>query len=67
MPHPKQIVPVPAPTTASTAVPTARALVNTMGVSTVPSSCTRVEPASFPRALPTKTAPATLSWNRLPQ
>jgi hypothetical protein len=54
------------PTTASMAVPTARVLVSTMGVSMVPSSRTCVDPASLPKALPTKTAPATFSWNRLP-
>ena len=53
-------------TTASTAVPTASVLVSTIGDSIVPSSCTCVEPASLPKALPTKTAPATLSRNRLP-
>ncbi len=41
-------------------------LVRMMGVSMVPSSCTCSAPASLPNALPTKTAPATLSWNRLP-
>ena len=39
---------------------------STIGVSIVPSSSTCVEPASLPKALPTNTAPATLSWNRLP-
>ena len=32
----------------------------------VPSSSTCVDPASFPNALPTNTAPGTLSWNRFP-
>src|SRR2546426_7001559 len=32
----------------------------------VPSSVTCVDPASLPNALPTNTAPATFSWNRLP-
>ena len=53
-------------TTASTAVPTARVFVRTIGVSIVPSSRTWVEPASFPKALPTKTAPGTFSWKRFP-
>ncbi len=48
------------------AVPTLRVLVSTIGVSIVPSSFTWVEPASFPKAFPTNTAPATLSWNTLP-
>ena len=47
--------------TASTAVPTLSVLVRTMGVSIVPSSATCVDPASLPNALPTNTAPATLS------
>ena len=41
-------------------------LVSTIGVSIVPSSSTCVDPASLPKALPTNTAPATLSWNTLP-
>ena len=48
------------------ATPTLRVLVSTTGVSIVPSSSTCVEPASLPKALPTNTAPGTLSWNRLP-
>ena len=48
-------------TTASTAMPTESVLVRTIGVSMVPSSRTCVEPASFPKAFPTNTAPATFS------
>ena len=53
-------------TTASSAVPTDSVFVRTIGDSIVPSSCTCVDPASLPNALPTKTAPATFSRNRLP-
>ena len=48
------------------AVPTLSVLVRTIGVSIVPSSLTCVDPASLPNALPTNTAPATLSWKTLP-
>ena len=44
----------------------ASVLVRTIGDSIVPSSCTCVEPASLPNALPTKTAPGTFSRKRLP-
>src|SRR6266851_1589046 len=47
-------------------MPTLNVFVRTTGVSMVPSSFTWVEPASFPNAFPTNTAPATLSWNTLP-
>ena len=47
-------------------MPTLSVLVRTIGVSIVPSSLTCVDPASLPKALPTNTAPATLSWNTLP-
>ena len=47
-------------------MPTDKVLVRTIGVSSVPSSCTWVDPASLPKALPTNTAAATLSRNRLP-
>src|ERR1019366_815448 len=40
--------------------------VRRIGVSISPSSSTWVEPASLPKALPTKTAPGTFSRNRLP-
>ena len=53
-------------TTASTATPTPSVLVSTIGDSIVPSSCTCVEPANLPKALPTNTAPGTFSRNRLP-
>jgi hypothetical protein len=33
----------------------------------VPSSSTWVDPASFPKAFPTYTAPGTFSWNTLPR
>ena len=46
--------------------PTLSVLVNAIGVSMVPNSSTCVEPANLPNALPTNTAPATLSWNTLP-
>ena len=42
------------------AVPTDSVLVSTIGVSIVPSSSTCVDPASFPKAFPTKTAPGHL-------
>ena len=48
------------------AAPTLSVLVSAIGVSIVPSSSTCVEPASLPNALPTNTAPGTLSWNTLP-
>jgi hypothetical protein len=48
-------------TSPSTTAPTLKVLVNAIGVSMVPSSSTCVEPASLPNALPTKTAPGTLS------
>src|SRR6185503_12588938 len=48
------------------AVPTPRVLVRTMGVSSVPSSSTCVEPASLPKALPTKTPAPTFSWKTFP-
>ena len=53
-------------TTPSTAAPTPSVLVRTMGDSIVPSSWTWVAPASLPKALPTNTAPATLSRKTLP-
>ena len=53
-------------TIASTATPTPSVLVRTIGDSIVPSSCTCVEPASLPKAFPTKTAPGTFSRKRLP-
>ena len=53
-------------TVASSAVPTDSVLVSTIGDSIVPSSCTCVEPASLPNALPMNTAPVTFSRNRLP-
>ncbi len=53
-------------TMASTATPTASVLVRTIGDSMVPSSCTCVDPASLPKALPTKTAPATFSTKEIP-
>ena len=53
-------------TTPSITAPTLSVFVRAMGVSMVPSSSTCVEPASLPKALPTNTAPGTLSWNRLP-
>src|SRR5215831_7926714 len=40
--------------------------VSAMGDSISPNSFTCVEPASLPKALPTKTAPGTFSRNRLP-
>ena len=53
-------------TTPSTAAPTARVLVRTMGDSIVPSSWTCVAPASLPKAFPTKIPAATLSRKTLP-
>ena len=52
--------------TASAAVGTLSVLVRTMGVSSVPSSWTWVEPVSFPKPLATKIAAGTLSWKMFP-
>jgi hypothetical protein len=46
---------------------TFKVAVSRIGVSISPSSFTCVEPASYPKALPMKTAPGTFSRNMLPE